>query len=101
MGKYDGEAETAYTNVAKNMDAQYFQLDNWHELASKYSDDEIWKINQKFLDIETSSGREIYLSHNPEDYIGGTSFYSKEIKYLIDNGYRFVNEGGIWHVVRK
>lgn len=100
MGKYDGGAETAYTNVAKNMDAQYFQLDNWEELASKYSDDEIWKINQKFLDIETSSGREIYLSHNPEDYIGDGTFYSKEIQYLIDNGYKFVNEGDIWHAIR-
>lgn len=28
-----------------NQDAQYFQLDNWDELASKYSDDEIWKYD--------------------------------------------------------
>lgn len=64
------------------------------------TDDEIWKINEKFLDIQTSSGREIYLSHNPEDYIGKGQFYSKELQYLLDNGYRFVDEGGIWHAVR-
>ena len=100
LGKYGDGGPTAYTNVAKDMDAQYFELDNWSELAAKYSDDEIWKINQKFLDIQTSSGREIYLSHNPADYIGDGSFYSREIQYLIDNGYKFVDEGGIWHAVR-
>ena len=67
------------------MDAQYFQLDNWDELAARYSDDEIWKINEKFLDIQTSSRREIYLSHNPEDYLGKGQFYSRELQYLLDN----------------
>ena len=78
------------------MDAQYFQLDNWDELAAKYSDDEIWKINEKFLDIQTSSGREIYLSHNPAEYIDKGEFYSRELQYLRDNGYRFIDEGGIY-----
>ena len=70
LGKYGDGGPTAYTSVAKDMDAQYFQLDNWDELAARYSDDEIWKINEKFLDIQTSSRREIYLSHNPEEYLG-------------------------------
>jgi len=100
LGKYGDGSPTAYTSVAKDMDAQYFQLDNWDELAARYSDDEIWKINEKFLDIQTSSGREIYLSHNPEDYLGKGQFYSRELQYLLDNGYKFVDEGGIWHAVR-
>lgn len=62
--------------------------------------DEIWKINEKFLDIQISSGREIYLSHDPTKYVGGNSFYSKEIGYLIENGYKFVKEGDIWHAIR-
>ena len=100
LGKYGDGGSTAYTSVAKDMDAQYFQLDNWDELAARYSDDEIWKINEKFLDIQTSSGREIYLSHNPEDYLGKGQFYSRELQYLLDNGYKFVDEGGIWYAVR-
>ena len=100
LGKYGDGGPTAYTSIAKDMNAQYFQLDNWDELVEKYSDDEIWKINEKFLDIQTSSGREIYLSHNPEDFIGKNQFYSKELQYLMDNGYRFVVEGGIWHAIR-
>ena len=100
LGKYGDGGPTAYTSVAKDMDAHYFQLDNWDELAARYSDDEIWKINEKFLDIQTSSGREIYLSHNPEEYLGKEQFYSRELQYLLDNGYKFVDEGGIWHAVR-
>lgn len=100
LGKYGDGGATAYTNVAKEMDAQYFQLDNWDELTEQYSDDEIWKINKKFLDIQTSSGREIYLSHNPNLYRGDPSFYAREIEYLEENGYKFVKEGDVWHAIR-
>lgn len=82
------------------MDAQYFNLDKWDELSTQYSKDEIWKINERFLDIQTSSGREIYLSNNPAEFLGDGSYFSREIQYLIDNGYRFVQEGEVWHAVR-
>lgn len=82
------------------MGAQYFQLDNWDELAAQYDDNEIWKINEKFLDIQIGSGREIYLSANPKKFIDGTSFYSKELQCLEKHGYHFVKEGDIWHAVQ-
>lgn len=69
-------------------------------MSLKYSKEEMWKINERFLDIQTSSGREIYLSHAPKDFINGTSFYARELKYLVDNGYDFILEGDIWHAVR-
>ena len=100
LGKYERGSASSYDVVARDMNAQYFNLDNWDDLSSKYSNEEIWKINERFLDIQTSSGREIYLSHSPKDYIERTSYYTKEINYLIDNGYRFVDEGGIWHALR-
>ena len=100
LGKFKEGSSTSYDAIAKEMDAQYFNLDNWDELSSMYSSDEIWKINEKFLDIQTSSGREIYLSHNPAEFLGDGSYYSKEIQYLIDNGYSFVKEGDIWHAIR-
>ena len=65
-----------------------------------YSNDEIWKINERFLDIQISSGREIYLSHNPAEYIMRSEFYSSELNYLVENGYTFVKEGDIWHAIR-
>lgn len=80
--------------------SHYFNLKNWKELHSKYSDDEIWKINKNFLDVETSSGREIYLSHNPDAFRNTTTFYAREIQYLEKNGYHFIKEGDIWHAIR-
>jgi hypothetical protein len=100
LGKYEADSPNSYTEVAKEMDAQYFELDNWNQLASEYSLDEIWKINEKFLDIQSSSGREIFLSHDPELYIGETSFFSRELHYLIQNGYELFKEGGVWRAVR-
>lgn len=51
--------------------------------------------------IQTSSGREIYLSHNPNDYINKTDFYSRELRYLVENGYKFVKKGDLWHAIRQ
>ncbi|MDF2891890.1 MAG: hypothetical protein K0R80_2257 [Clostridia bacterium] len=65
------------------------------------SDDEIFKINERFLEIQISSSREILLSHNPVNYLGDGSFYAKELKFLIDNGYRFIKEGEIWRAFIK
>jgi len=59
LEKFDGGGPTAYTTKAKEVGAQYFELDNWDELSKMYSDKEIWKINEKFLDIQIGSGREI------------------------------------------
>ena len=100
LGKYEANSPTSYEKIAQEYGDQYFNLDNWDELSRVYSDEEIWKINEKFLDIQTSSGRDIYLSHNPSDYMGGESFYSKEINYLMENGYDFVQEGSVWRAVR-
>ena len=33
-------------------------------------------------------------------HLGKEQFYSRELQYLLDNGYKFVDEGGIWHAVR-
>ena len=100
LGKFEKGSNSSYDVVAQDIDAQYFNLDEWDELAAQYSNDEIWKINERFLDIQTSSGREIYLSHDPALFEGDGSFYSKEIQYLYDNGYKFIKEGDLWHAVR-
>lgn len=100
LGKYESGFAASYDAVAKDMNAQYFNLDKWDELSSQYSKEEIWKINERFLDIQTSSGREIYLVNDPKNFIGDGSYFSQEIQYLMDNGYRFVKEGDVWHAIR-
>lgn len=37
----------------------------------------MWKVNEKFLDIEIASGRDIYLSHDPAKFSGDGSFLRK------------------------
>ncbi len=100
LGKFEEGSSSSYDVVAQDIGAQYFNLDGWDELAEQYSNDEIWKINERFLDIQTSSGREIYLTHDPALFEGDGSFYSREIQYLYDNGYSFIKEGDLWHAVR-
>ena len=82
------------------MGAQYFEIDNWNELVDLYGEDQLWKINEKFLDIQIASGREIYLSTDPESIASITSFYAKELQYLEEHGYRFIKEGGMWRAVQ-
>ena len=54
------------------------------------------------MDIQTSSGREIYLSHNPYAELAKPqmTYYKQEINYLMDNGYKFIKEGDLWHAIR-
>lgn len=59
------------------------------------------KINEKFLDIQIASGRDIYLSTNPDIWLNGDSFYSKELQYLISHGFKFKKMGEVWYVSRK
>ena len=100
LGKYDKKGLTGYIEKAKELGAQYFNIDNWGELSKVYDDEEIWKINEKFLDIQIGSGRDIYFSHNPFVAIGEDSFYAREIGYLQEHGFTFEKIGDIWHVVR-
>ena len=72
----------------------------WDELAKTHLRDEMWKVNEKFLDIEIASGRDIYLSHDPAKFSGDGSFFAKEIEYLRQHGYKFVKEGDLWHAVQ-
>ena len=90
----------SYNSIAKEMDAQYFQLDNWDELSQLYDPEEIWKINEKFLDIQIASGRDIYLTHDPEEYLNTPTFFSKELQYLKKHNFIFKKEGELWHVIR-
>lgn len=93
-------SEKSYNVIAEEMGAQYFEIDNWDELVDIYGEEQIWKINEKFLDIQIASGRDIYLSANPKDFREGQSYYAKEIQYLEEHGYRFIKEGDMWHAVQ-
>lgn len=100
LGKYDGPgALTSYDVVAKEMGATYFYLDNWDEVGELIGFDNMWSINEKFLETQVKYGKKIILSHDPYK---ATSSYKKEIDYLLDNGYTSfkVIDGGYWEAIK-
>ena len=99
LGNWDNGAETSYVNVANKLGTQYFQLNNWEELSSKYSNKQIWKINKAFLDNQIQANNTIIFSHNPY-FAGKGSFFEREVKYLKDQGFSFEKIGDYYHAVR-
>ena len=99
LGSFDNGTETSYVNVANKLGTQYFQLDNWSELSSKYSNRQMWKINKAFLDNQIQANNKIIFSHNPYNPIP-ESFFEREVKYLKKNGYTFEMIGEYYHAVR-
>ncbi len=82
-------------------DYRFFQIDDWKDLYLSVGNnyDEMWKINQKFLDEQILSGKSFYFSHDPFSAIDGTGF-AREVNYLIDKGVKnFIKDGEIWKAI--
>ena len=89
IGKHDLDG-VDYEVIARKYYEQYFNLDNWDELAETYSGTQMWMINQKFLEMHIQAGDRIYLSHNPDDFRDQyTSGFGREIAYLEAKGFTF------------
>ena len=101
LGKNIDNSADSYQEVAKRMDAQYFDLENWNELRLTYSSDEMWRINEEFLTRQLDSGKEILLTSDPYEYLGDISGYGNELQYLDDHGYTFVKIGeNLWRAIK-
>ena len=96
LGKWQQEGK-GYTRVAAHYRASYFKATDYRELTKTLTPDELWKINEAFLDQQIRAGKQILLSHDPST---ATGFYLREVQYLEDLGYRFVQENWIWKAVR-
>lgn len=74
------------------------------ETGSNY--DEIWKVNQQFIDEQIAGHKNILLSNNPyKGYYfdnGEKRFFQREIDYIISKGYIFEKTNdGLWKAIRK
>ncbi|MBT8372988.1 MAG: hypothetical protein KJO34_18635, partial [Deltaproteobacteria bacterium] len=87
----------SFTKVAAHYKASYFRLDNWMDVSKTHTPDEIWRINESFLDQQIKAGKEIILSHNPAN---ASRFYLREVQYLEDLGYKFVQDGWVWRAAK-
>ncbi|WP_110953616.1 hypothetical protein [Anaerosinus massiliensis] len=96
LGNYwkDG---VSYVQVAKDMEATYFEVRNWSQLVAEFGETNMWKINQKFLEQQVNAGKNFVFSHNPFEADG---YFLNEVDYLISRGYTFWQEGSIWHAMK-
>ncbi|MDC9575758.1 hypothetical protein PSI07_22260, partial [Pseudoalteromonas sp. GABNS16A] len=79
---------TSYQKVAAHYEASYFKVDDWNSVTKGLSNDEIWRINETFLDQQVMQGKKILFSHNPSK-ARPNSFFEREVNYLQDLGYQF------------
>lgn len=101
FGMWDGGGSSSYITKA-GKDYTYFDFgDKWDEvydLVNK-SDDEIWKINKKFVDNQKAAGKEFWFSHDPFSP-KNEQFFAREINYLIDLGVTdFEKVGDLWKAI--
>jgi len=96
LGKWSKTGQS-YQKVAAHFKATYFKLANWRELEKILSREELWKINESFLNQQLRAGKEVILSHDPSKASG---FFLREVDYLKDLGYRFVRDGWVWRAVK-
>lgn len=102
LGMWDGGGSSSYITKAGN-EYTYFDFgDKWDEaynLVNK-SDDEIWRINKKFIDNQKAAGKEFWFSHDPFSP-RNEQFFAKEVNYLIEglDVKDFEKIGDLWKAV--
>jgi len=100
LGRYEKNSDNSYDKKAIDYGFQHFYFDKWDELVGIYGKEQLWRINEKFLDIQTSSGRDMYFSHDPLGNYAPDSFFARELQYMRDSKYDFKREGELWHGIR-
>ena len=75
-----------YVELSNKLGTKAFSVPDkiWNSMTKA----EQWTANQKFLDRAIAKGSEFLLA-TPIDKVRMGSFYQKEIKYLISQGYKF------------
>ena len=96
IGKFleDGKI---YTKVGAHYKASYFKFENWRNLSKSLKANELWQVNKTFLQQQIKAGKEVVLSHDP---LKATGFYKREVNYLNQLGYKFIQDGWVWKAVQ-
>ena len=77
LGKYEGGGPNCYTTIAEANKVTYFSLDYWDEVASIVGKENMWKINEAFLNQQI--GKAFYASHS---IANATNSFLREIEFL-------------------
>ncbi|QSX04823.1 RHS repeat protein [Sedimentibacter sp. zth1] len=96
LGKYCQDG-ISYVKIARQRGATYFELKNWDNIVDVVGKNNMWKINEKFLLQQLEQGKSFILSHSPYN---ATGYYVKEVKFLLDKGFKFIKDGQIWRAIK-
>ena len=97
LGKYN-QGGVSYVNVANSRGATYFQVDDWDGLVNSVGGEQnVWNVNQAFLQQQLDAGKSFILSHDPAT---ATGYFLKEVNFLQNNGFQFIQDGPLWRAVQ-
>lgn len=75
-------------------------MSDWEAVKSQMGDQNMWNINQAFLDQQISQGKSFVFTSSPAYARIGSSM-EKEYQYLSSQGYRFTpDESGFYHATK-
>ncbi|QCX40669.1 hypothetical protein FF125_20310 [Aureibaculum algae] len=98
LGKFD-QGGVSYIKEA-DTDFVYFYMDNWDDIYKlvNESNEEMWKINAKFIQNQFDANKTFYFSHDPSLANGA---FKQEVDYILDilKAKEFVKEGKYWKVI--
>lgn len=101
LGKYISGSADSYEAVAQARGSTYFSMSDWSTVQGQLGKDQMWNINQAFLDQQIAQGKTFLFTSNPAKVDVGSYTY-QEYSHLIGSGYQIVPEpSGYYRAIRK
>jgi filamentous hemagglutinin len=102
LGQYIPQNPRSYEIVAQSRSATYFSMPDWDDVQALIGADKMWEINQVFLDQQIAQGKTFVFTSDPRILAAQrpSSYLSRELRHLTENGYRLINEGGTYRAIK-
>jgi hypothetical protein len=103
LGRYLAGNANSYEQVAQARGATYYEVGAWDSMFKELGKEKMWEVNKGFLDKAIVEGKTFVFTNDPETVLktAPTSFSADEVKHLMNNGYKFVQEGEVWRGIKK
>lgn len=102
LGKYIEGSASSYERVAKAKGATYFELPgtSWEQAETQLGTKKMWGINKQFLEMQVAQGKNFEFTADPKAALP-TSYTAQEYDYLLNSGYKLINDGGVYRAIKK
>jgi len=100
LGKYIAGSSNSYEAVAQARGATYFSMSDWSTVQGQLGADKMWNINKTFLDQQMAQNKSFLFTADPTSPSAGY-FTKLEFQHLTNNGYKIIQEGSVYHAIKK